>query len=68
MTKNGRAGNYNFVTKRGGKDMLASLDLPGSLAVDVILPGLYIGVMSWEEVSPPWWSSIINRCIKQVAD
>lgn len=62
---NGEWKIYLHGSQSSGKDMLASLDLLAGLAVDVILPGLYIGDMSWEQVSPSRWSSIIHGCIKQ---
>jgi len=65
---NGEWKVYLHGSRSSGKDMLTSLELLGSLAVDVILPGLYIGALRWEEVPPSRWHSIINGCIKQVSD
>ena len=64
--ENGVWKTYLHGSRSNEKDMLSSLDLLGNLAVDIILPGLFIGVMSWEEVSKSRWHSLIDECIKQV--
>lgn len=50
------------------KDMLSSLDLLGNLAVDTIFPGLYIGAVSWEEVSTSRWHSLLNECTRYIKE
>jgi len=63
---NGEWKIYLHGNKSSGKDMLASLDLLAGLSIDIILPGLYIGDVSWEAVSPARWTSVIDGCMKQV--
>lgn len=63
---NGVWTTYLHGSRSNVKDMLSSLDLLRNLAVDSILPGLYIGAVSWEEVSQARWHSLINECIRQV--
>ena len=63
---NGVWKTYLHGGRSNAEDMLSSLDLLGNLAVDIILPGLYIGAVSWEAVSKSSWHSLINECTRQV--
>lgn len=45
-------------------DMIGSLNLLRTLEINVLIPGLYIGEMAWEQVSSARWQQIIDDCIK----
>lgn len=61
---NGQWQIYLMSGSSSAHDMIGSLKLLQALEVDVLIPGLAIGEMAWEQVSSARWRQIIDDCIE----